>query len=462
MKHVICTFAPATRNEHRTYFVRLNKYAVIRETACFFYVLDEMGFERRVSKKTSNETGYKAGHAAEFSEIMEQAEAVDTVEAAAARRQYAAFTAEEKAEAEAINAADVVKGETVRVGQVIEDAKGSRFVVTQVMRMAGYTDASGHVEGTYFPVTHGYRSIRFNTCNAASIAYGVKSTRLIKDVEPAPTAPAAIEAVYRRDAIETMIENMDDAISDRDILAAREWKADIKAAVEADHAEALEMDTQREMDKPAFRAFWAASDFSVMVNVLEAFNASRAEALALDAEHDAAQLVSEAIRIANRDHGHWITGAQVADMLADGKEYTAAQLARAVVNQAKEAEQLEQYAAQLTTAQQDYNAAQLASVAALDAACEASTDGTEDTPEFAAYENAELALTDKATALLQACGRYSVELARKMGRATADIEALKAMFRPYYTGNTGSVHPGRVNELVSKALQIDVSATQAR
>jgi len=373
MKYVTCTFAPASRNEHRTYFVRLNKYAVVRETACFFYVLDEMGYERRVSKKTSCETGYKANHAAEFSEIMEQAEAVDTVEAAAARRQYAAFTPAEKAEAEAMNAA----------------------------------------------------------------------------------------TVSRRDAIETMIDNMDDAISDRDILTARAWKADISAAIEADHAEALEEDAQRQMDKPAFRAFWQASEFSAMATAVQAFDAVHAEALELDAEHDAAALVREAIRIANKD-GHWITGAQIAAMLADGKEYTAAQLARAVVNQAKEAEQLEQYGAQLTTAQQDYNAAQLASVTALEAACEASTDGTEDTAEFAAYEAAEEALTDKATALLQACGRYSVELARKLGRATADIEALKVMFLPFYTGNTGSVHPGRVNELVSKALQIDVSATQAR
>lgn len=335
MKHVICTFAPATRNEHRTYFVRMAKYAVIRETACFFYVLDEMGFERRVSKKTGNETGYKAGHAAEFSEIMEQAEAM----------------------------------------------------------------------------------------NAATVS--------------------------RRDAIETMIESMDDAISDRDILAAREWKAGIKAAVEAAHAEALEM------DKPGFRAFWAASDFSVMVNALEAFNASHAEALELDAEHDAAQLVSEAIRIANRGHGHWITGAQVAAMLADGKEYTAAQLARAVVNQAKEAAQLEQYAAQLVAGQHDYTTAADASEAALNAAVEASADGTEDTPEFAAYEAAEETLTEKIAALLQACGRYAVELARKMGKTAAEVDALKQMFMPAFTGNTENMHPGRRNELVAKALAIN-------
>lgn len=375
MKTVTCTFVPASRNEHRVYFLALKQYAVTRETACFFYVLDEMGYERRVSKKTGNETGYKAGHAAEFSEIMEQAEAVDTVEAAAARRQYAAFTAEEKAEAEAMNAA----------------------------------------------------------------------------------------TVSRRDAIETMIDNMDDAISDRDILTARAWKADIKAAVEADHAEALEEDAQRQIDKPAFRAFWRASEFSAMATAVQAFDAVHAEALELDAEHDAAaDPISEAIRIANRDHGHWITGAQVAAMLADGKEYTAAQLARAVVNQAKEAEQLEQYAATLATAQQEHNAAQRASMAALDAACAASITDDEDTPEFEAFVAAEATLTEKTTALLQACGRYSVELARKLGRATAEIEALKVMFLPFYTGNTGSVHPGRVNELVSKALQIDVSATQVR
>lgn len=373
MKTVTCTFVPASRNEHRVYFLALKQYAVTRETACFFYVLDEMGYERRVSKKTGNETGYRAGHAAEFSEIMEQAEAVDTVEAAAARRQYAAFTAEEKAEAEAMNAA----------------------------------------------------------------------------------------TVSRRDAIETMIDNMDDAISDRDILTARAWKADIKAAVEADHAEALEEDAQHQMDKPGFRAFWQAYEFSAMATAVQAFDAVHAEALELDVEHDAAQLVREAIRIANKD-GHWITGAQVAAMLADGKSYSPAQLARAVVNQAKEAEQLEQHAATLATAQQEHNAAQLASMAALDAACAASTADDEDTPEFEAFVAAEATLTEKTTALLQACGRYSVDLARKLGRATADIEALKVMFLPFYTGNTGSVHPGRVNELVSKALQIDVSATQAR
>lgn len=403
MKFVTCTFAPASRNEHRTYFVRLNKYAVVRETACFFYVLDEMGYERRVSKKTSCETGYKANHAAEFSEIMEQAEAVDTQEAAAARRQYAAFTAAEKTEAEAMNAA----------------------------------------------------------------------------------------TVSRRDAIETMIDSMDDAISDRDILTARAWKADIKAAVEADHVEALEEDAQRQMDKPAFRAFWAASEFSAMATAVQAFDAVHAEALTINEEIDAIvayageaaplqlngdinwifdtavsvwqrrALVSEAIRTANRN-GHWITGAQVAAMLADGKIYSPEQLATAVINQAKEAEQLEQYGAQLTTAQQDYNTAQLASVAALDAACAASIDGTEDTPEFAAYESAEAALMGKTTALLQACGRYSVELARRLGKSVSDIESLKQMFMPAMTGQIESYHPGRRNELVSKALQIDVNATQAR
>lgn len=378
MKFVTCTFAPASRNEHRVYFLALKKYAVTRETACFFYVLDEMGYERRVSKKTGNETGYKAGHAAEFSEIMEQAEAVDTEEAAAARRQYAAFTPAEKAEAEAMNAA----------------------------------------------------------------------------------------TVSRRDAIETMIDNMDDAISDRNILAAREWKADIKAAVEADHAEALVEDAQRQMDKPAFRAFWQASEFSAMATAVQAFDAVHAEALELDAEHDtAADLVSEAIRIANREHGHWITGAQVAAMLADGKDYTAAMLARAVVNQAKEAAQLEQYAAQLTTAQQEHNAAQLASMDALNAAVDADPTGKHDTPAFEAYDAAEAVLTEKTTALLQAGGRYIVELARKLGQPVADIERLKAVFMPAFTGQIDSYPTGRINELVAmayKALQIDVSATQAR
>jgi hypothetical protein len=44
--------------------------------------------------------------------------------------------------------------------------------------------------------------------------------------------------------VEDMIEQCDDAISDRNIPAALAWKVDIDAAIEHCHAEALEMDSE--------------------------------------------------------------------------------------------------------------------------------------------------------------------------------------------------------------------------
>ncbi|EEV4189277.1 hypothetical protein D9J30_03490 [Escherichia coli] len=48
-----------------------------------------------------------------------------------------------------------------------------------------------------------------------------------------------------RELIEDMIEHRDDAIGDRNIPAALAWKVDIDAAIEAAHAEALEMEKRR-------------------------------------------------------------------------------------------------------------------------------------------------------------------------------------------------------------------------
>lgn len=47
-----------------------------------------------------------------------------------------------------------------------------------------------------------------------------------------------------RIAVEDMIEQYDDAISDRDLIVARQWKADIKAAIETSHSEALEKNAE--------------------------------------------------------------------------------------------------------------------------------------------------------------------------------------------------------------------------
>lgn len=48
-----------------------------------------------------------------------------------------------------------------------------------------------------------------------------------------------------RIALEDMIEQYDDAINDRDLIVARQFKADIKAAVHACHAEALAENASR-------------------------------------------------------------------------------------------------------------------------------------------------------------------------------------------------------------------------
>ncbi|MCX8985147.1 hypothetical protein [Citrobacter portucalensis] len=174
-----------------------------------------------------------------------------------------------------------------------------------------------------------------------------------------------------------------------------------------------------------------------------------------------AELAREAARAANRLFGLWITRDQIDAVLADGKTYTAEQIARIIYNEASATEQRARYAVQLATAQQEYNAAQLATVAALDAAVEASTDGTEDTAEFLEYERTEQALELKAIALLQASGHYSIAMARHIGRTVAEVESLKALFSPYFSGNFANVHPGKRNELISKALAIPTDAASS-
>ena len=51
-----CTWIGLHANEHRVYWV-LNKKYEARETKCFYFVKDEFGCERQVSKKTMAVTG---------------------------------------------------------------------------------------------------------------------------------------------------------------------------------------------------------------------------------------------------------------------------------------------------------------------------------------------------------------------------------------------------------------------
>lgn len=51
-----CTWIGLHANEHRVYWVLHKRYDA-RETKCAYFVKDELGYERRVSKKTMAETG---------------------------------------------------------------------------------------------------------------------------------------------------------------------------------------------------------------------------------------------------------------------------------------------------------------------------------------------------------------------------------------------------------------------
>lgn len=79
-----------------------------------------------------------------------------------------------------------------------------------------------------------------------------------------------------RITIEDMIEHADDAISDRNIPAARAWKIDIDAAIEQCHAEALEMDA--EFNKAHQDDFFSATPMMQAVWV----NLNHAEALEMN------------------------------------------------------------------------------------------------------------------------------------------------------------------------------------
>ncbi|HFD6166054.1 TPA: hypothetical protein ACF5HI_004615 [Salmonella enterica] len=118
------------------------------------------------------------------------------------------------------------------------------------------------------------------------------------------------------------------------------------------------------------------------------------------------------------------------------------------------------FAAELVAAQVAYNAAQIATVAALDNAVKAGCgdEGNSDTEseQFQAYEASESKLMEATAALLLACGRYSVHEARLLNHPVADIEALKTMFMPAFTNQVENYNPGKRNELVAKALAIPV------
>lgn len=172
----------------------------------------------------------------------------------------------------------------------------------------------------------------------------------------------------------------------------------------------------------------------------------------------AAVKAKEAARIANRDRGIWITAEQIKAKMAENADYTAEQIAFLIVADMQAAERIARYGVELAETQAAYEAAQLATEAALNTAVDASPDGRADTPEFLAYEAAEQALTTATGALLKAAGQYAVEAAQQTGAPVADVEALKTMFMPAFTGQVENYHPGRRNQLVAKALAIPVCA----
>lgn len=56
MKLLTCTWLGFKCNDHRIYWV-LHKQYQARETKNFYFVKDELGYERQVSKKTMAQTG---------------------------------------------------------------------------------------------------------------------------------------------------------------------------------------------------------------------------------------------------------------------------------------------------------------------------------------------------------------------------------------------------------------------
>lgn len=64
VKTLTCVFQP---DAERTVFTRLEKYEITRETKCFWWVKDNNGYpNRKISKRTMREAGYKEAYAAEF------------------------------------------------------------------------------------------------------------------------------------------------------------------------------------------------------------------------------------------------------------------------------------------------------------------------------------------------------------------------------------------------------------
>ena len=63
-KALICSGQPDAERET---FTRYGKYEIVRETACFWWIKDNHGLhDRKISKRTMRETGYKEAYAAEF------------------------------------------------------------------------------------------------------------------------------------------------------------------------------------------------------------------------------------------------------------------------------------------------------------------------------------------------------------------------------------------------------------
>lgn len=64
VKKLTCVFQP---DAERTVFTRLETYEITRETKCFWWVKDNNGYpNRKISKRTMREAGYKEAYAAEF------------------------------------------------------------------------------------------------------------------------------------------------------------------------------------------------------------------------------------------------------------------------------------------------------------------------------------------------------------------------------------------------------------
>lgn len=65
VKTLTCVFQP---DAERDLFTRLEKYEIVRESKCFWWVKANEGYNRprKISKRTMREAGYKEAYAAEF------------------------------------------------------------------------------------------------------------------------------------------------------------------------------------------------------------------------------------------------------------------------------------------------------------------------------------------------------------------------------------------------------------